>query len=207
LGKQESLNKRIRETIAGKSDKELDEMERASDQHYTPFARRVLEEELSRRRMKAANHDPAWGNASDLPTPREGSAGDKQGRCYVEVWSEKNFQGEFLRIEGPNEYRALELASLSWGDSISSLRVGPAAFVLVYSEREFKGSMLTFGPNQEVINLDDLDFNDQVDSIRLVNSFKIFDGSRSEAVVNPPGMPERKRRKSTGRPKTQSEKA
>ena len=102
-----------------------------------------------------------------------------------------------MRIEGPSEYKALELATLSWGDSISSLRVGPAAFVLLYSEREFEGNMLTFGPNQEVPNLDELDFNDQADSIRVVNSLRVFDGCRSEAAVKPAVMPKRKRKKST----------
>ena len=52
--------------------------------------------------------------------------------------------------------------------------------MLVYSEREFKGKMLTLGPNQEVSNLDELKFENEVDSIQLVNSLRIFEEFRSE---------------------------
>jgi len=70
--------------------------------------------------------------------------------------------------------------------------------------------MLTFGPNQEVVDFDQLNFNDEIDSISVANSFKIFDGFRSEAAVKAPiatetkRTPKRLRRKSAagGRMKT-----
>ena len=138
--------------------------------------------------------DPDQYNA-DPASIREEPARTKNAGCYIEVWSDKNFEGEYLRIEGPGEYHALEFAGLEWGDSISSLRVGPSSFVLVYADREFKGTMMSFGPGQEVSNLEELDFNDDIDSIRLVNSIKIFDEFRSEDVCEPAGVPEKKRNK------------
>jgi len=177
--KQESLNKRIRETVSGLSDEDLVGLVRSSTPNYTPFARQVAQEELSRRRQMNAIQK----GASPVPNAEPGvlsedSAGDRRAGCYIEVWSEKNFEGEHLRIEGPVECQALRFATLNWGGSISSLRVGPSAFVLVYAEEGFKGAMLSVGPGQEVANLEELSFNDEIDSIRLVNSMKIFEGLR-----------------------------
>jgi len=62
--KQESLNKRIRETITSLSDEQLSDMRRASDKNYTPFARKVVEEELTRRRKIVAAKDASENNAS-----------------------------------------------------------------------------------------------------------------------------------------------
>jgi hypothetical protein len=201
--KQESLNKRIRETISCLSDEDLVNMLGASPQTHTPFARQIAEEEAARRReMKATSRD----RDADPATLRKESARDKRADCYIEVWSDKNFEGEYLRIEGPVECGALEFASLNWGDSISSLRVGPTAFVLVYADKGFKGTMMSFGPSQEVSNLEELNFNDEIDSIMLVNSIKVFDGLRAENAGKPAGAcpPEKKPNKETGRRKSRA---
>lgn len=180
-------------------------MRRATTQNYTPFARQVADEEISRRRrMKAACTEDASGtHDADPATLRTQAAGDNRADCYIEVWTEKNFEGEHLRIEGPVECQTLEVASLEWGDAISSLRVGPTAFVLVYAEKGFKGAMMSFGPRQEAPNLEELNFNDAIDSIKLVNSIKVFDGLRAEDATTPAGArpPEKKRNKEAGRRK------
>lgn len=203
--KQEALNKRIRETLSSLSDDDLINMRRATSQNYTPFARQVAEEEMSRRkRMKAVcTEDASGGHNADPGTLRTRAAGDKRADCYIEVWTGKNFEGEHLRIEGPVECQTLEVASVEWGDAISSLRVGPTAFVLVYAETGFNGAMMSFGPGQEAPDLEDLNFNDEVSSIKLVNSIKVFDGLREEDVTKPAGggPPERKRNKESGRRK------
>ena len=200
--KQESLNKRIRETISSLSDEDLASMRRASAGNYTPFAHQVLEEELARRkRIKVSVDEPTLVTEVDPAHLPGKAAADKRSGCYIEVWSDKNFEGEHLRIEGPSEYQALAFAGLEWGDSISSLRVGPSAFVLVYADRGFKGAMMSFGPGQEAPDLDELDFDDEIDSIRLVNSIKVFDGFRSEDAPTPTSEPERKPNKGRGRRK------
>ena len=196
--KQKLLNKRIRETISCLSDEDLVNMLGASPQTHTPFARQVAEEEVARRMetkvtSRAGDADPV--------TLRKESAGDKRADCYIEIWSEKNFEGEYMRIDGPVECGALEFATADWGDSISSLRVGPTAFVLVYADKEFRGTMMSFGPSQEVSNLEELNFNDEIDSIMLVNSIKVFDELRREDAGKPAGAcpPEKKRNKEVGR--------
>jgi len=83
------------------------------------------------------------------------------------------------------------------------LRIGPNAFVLVYAEKEFKGAMVSFGPGQEVSSLDELDFNDKIDSLRLVNSIKVFDSFRAneenKAALAPPEKKNVNKRRRKGR--------
>lgn len=100
---------------------------------------------------------------------------EKSGGCYIDVWRDANFEGEVIRIEGPAEYPNLKFSSGDWSDQIGSLRVGPLAFVLAYRDKEFEDKMIAFGPNQEVANLDELDFDDDMDSIKVIDSLKILD--------------------------------
>jgi len=203
--KRESLSKRIRETLSNLSDEELAKMLRAPAQDYTPFARRAAEEEVWRReRTKATELASGEPPIIDPGAFRNESPVDRRAGCYIELWSGKNFEGEYLRMEGPCECRTLEFEDLDWRDSISSLRVGPSAFVLMYSEKEFNGDMMSFGPGQDVADLVELRFNDEIDSIKLVNSMKVFDGLRAEDAKKPEAerSPEEKPNKKGRRRKT-----
>lgn len=99
----------------------------------------------------------------------------KHDDCYVDIWREPNFEGESLRLEGPAEYAHLKLARGDWGDQIGSLRVGPRAFVLAYREENFKDKRVTFGPNDEVADLGHVKFDDDIDSVQVIDSLRIFD--------------------------------
>ena len=172
---------------------------------YTLFARRVALEEVSRRKRTKAKQEISPEVV--MPDPgafRKEPPEYKRAGCYIELWSDKEFEGECLRIEGPVECQALESEVLEWGDSISSLRVGPSAFVLVYAEKDFKGAMMSFGPGQEVADLEALSFDDEIDSLRLVDSMKVFEGLRAQDAKKPvgEGSPEKKRNKKAGRPKS-----
>jgi hypothetical protein len=101
--------------------------------------------------------------------------GKKSSGCYIDVWRDANFEGEAIRIEGPAEYPNLEFSDGDWGDHIGSLRVGPYAFVLAYRDKGFEDTMIAFGPNQEVADLDELHFDDDMDSIKVIDSLKILD--------------------------------
>ncbi|MCI0489915.1 MAG: hypothetical protein L0229_25260 [Blastocatellia bacterium] len=137
----------------------------------------------------------------------------KRSDCYIEVWREKNFEGEYLRIYGPVQYRHLKLPGADWGDQIASLRVGPHAFVLAYRDRNFKSAMVAFGPNQTIADLGKLKFDDEIDSIKIINSIKILDHlyTDDEAAVTgerhiesknpsrPTDGPKRRRKRSSAR--------
>jgi hypothetical protein len=75
---------------------------------------------------------------------------------------------------------AKERSNAKWSDDISSLRVGPNAFVLAYENKQFKGGMLRLAPNQAVPDLREMRFNDEIDSLKVINSLKIFDWLWSE---------------------------
>src|SRR5262249_39269025 len=99
--------------------------------------------------------------------------------CYIEVWRDKNFEGESLIIKGPGEIPDLCANHLTWCSRISSLRVGPRAFVLAYAARGFKGDVIRLGPSEEVPDLANVKFDHEIDSIRIIDSIKVFDCTSS----------------------------
>lgn len=99
----------------------------------------------------------------------------RTGDCYIDVWRDADFRGETLRIYGPAQYAALTLDGGHWGNDIGSLRVGPNAFVLAYHRRDFRDEPVTFGPNDEVADLGQFRFDDDIESLKVIDSLKIFD--------------------------------
>ena len=99
----------------------------------------------------------------------------KNDDCYIDVWRDADFRGETKRIYGPAEYRSLEFAEGNWCDDIGSLRVGPNAFVMAYHRRDFQDELVTFGPNDEVADLGQFKFDNEIESLRVIDSLKIFD--------------------------------
>jgi len=100
---------------------------------------------------------------------------EKTGDCYIDVWRDADFGGETMRIYGPAEYPMLGFAEGNWGDDIGSLRVGPNAFVMAFRHREFRDKLITFGPNDEVADLSQFKFDDDIESMKVIDSLKIFD--------------------------------
>lgn len=115
----------------------------------------------------------------------------KDSECYIDVWKDANFEGERLRVYGPVEYPHLRLGGAEWGDQIGSLRVGPRAFVLAYCGQDFKDRMVTFGPLDEIADLVELQFDDEIDSLKVIDSMKILDRLpyKEEPPQEPPAAP------------------
>jgi hypothetical protein len=126
----------------------------------------------------------------------------KEDDCYIDIWREADFEGESLRLYGPAEFPRLRFEQGDWGDHIGSLRVGPRAFVLAYRDPDFKEKKIAFGPNDEVADLGALKFDDDIDSVQVIDSLKIFDRllgrTGAPAVVEEPRA-ERKRGKRGGK--------
>jgi hypothetical protein len=112
----------------------------------------------------------------------------KTGDCYIDVWRDADFGGERMRIQGPAEYPMLGFAEGNWGDDIGSLRVGPNAFVMAFRHREFRDKLVTFGPNDEVADLSQFKLDDDIESMKVIDSLKIFDrvGYNSAPEPEPP---------------------
>ena len=100
---------------------------------------------------------------------------ERKADCYIDVWRDADFRGERTRISGPAEYPALDFAGGRWGDDIGSLRVGPNAFVMAFRHRDFQDELITFGPNDEVADLGRFKFDDDIESVRVIDSLKIFE--------------------------------
>jgi hypothetical protein len=98
----------------------------------------------------------------------------KPGDCYIDVWRDADFRGETRRIYGPAEYATLDFAEGNWGDDIGSLRVGPNAFVMAYHRRDFQDDPVTFGPDDEVADLRQFKLDNDIESLKLIDSLKIF---------------------------------
>ncbi|HYM01208.1 MAG TPA: hypothetical protein VEZ90_19770, partial [Blastocatellia bacterium] len=140
---------------------------------YTAFARKAAEEEIERRKNLHPMCQPADQQAEQKRNSTPGSSPIQC--CYVEVWQYKNFAGGNAVLKGPVELQTLKTAVEDWGDTISSLRVGPCAFVLAFQHCNFSGRMMTFGPNEEVADLGEYHFDKEIESVRLIDSLKIFD--------------------------------
>src|SRR5262249_10981485 len=151
---------------------------------YTPFARDVAHEEIERRGgegvlrrelrekqapMASAEAESIRGARPKPFTPLISTV------CYLEIWPDKHFEGESLIIKGPVEIPDLCANHLTWCSRIRSLRVGPEAFVLAYSQKRFKGDVIRLGPSEEVADLSNVKFDEHIDSIRIVDSIKVFD--------------------------------
>jgi hypothetical protein len=118
--KRRNLNKRTRETISSLEDDQIIKMLQGSPLDYTPFALRVAREELAKRRsMKSLQNDMADARELDAATSQGGPIAASPGSCYIEVWLDKNFEGEYLRIEGPAQYDSLRSAAADWGMTLA----------------------------------------------------------------------------------------
>ena len=129
---------------------------------------------------------------------------EKSGDCYVDVWRDADFGGEMLRIIGPGEYARLDFAQGDWGDDIGSLRVGPGAFVIAYRRRDFQDEPVTFGPNDECADLSQFRCDDDIESVKVIDSLKIFAhveynsglaGPAAPPEAEPPPNPNKGRRR------------
>jgi len=158
----------VLETLASLSNDQLIKITQAPHE-YTPFAITAARRELARRRSSASDPQSA---TDDLFSSKPHST--QLSGCYVELWRDAGFEGESLRIQGPAEYDTLTFDIVDWSDDVGSIRVGPNAFIEAFDAREFGGRMVCFGPNQEVADLSDFNFNNEIESIKLINSMKIL---------------------------------
>ena len=190
---RDKLNERIRQTIRNLRDEDLIHVAQSRSGEYTRYALDVARAEIEKRggkdalrkRLKEpAKKSPGQDEFLTAVRLRPLSARSSTG-CYIEVWRDKNFEGECLTIEGPGEIEDLCSNHMSWCGSIKSLRVGPHAFVLAYGDKEFKGKMISLGPGEELADLGNIKFDDEIDSIRIVDSIKVFDCTSSSDHLTP----------------------
>ena len=99
--------------------------------------------------------------------------------CYVKFYKDYNKEGDHYTFNGPinvpdlgdDYYYDGQKSNNTNGldDSISSLVTGSQSWITVYSQHNYSGSSVSFGPGKTVNNLGDNNMND------TIVSFKLFD--------------------------------
>jgi hypothetical protein len=77
-------------------------------------------------------------------SPRRGYTMPSPDGCYLQVWDGPGFNGASEFINGPRRYEHLRdlPGRLNWKGRIRSVRVGPTAHAIAWSQEGFKGASL-----------------------------------------------------------------
>jgi len=172
-GDPNHIEEAVRETLAGLSDRDL--ILRTQSREYTEFAREAAREELARRTRVQPSQPVQVPDSSVEESLRPASQAEGAG-CYIDLWKDKDYEGKHVHITGPRQYSDLQSFPSEWGNNVSSLRVGPCAFVEAYDQKGLTGKMVCFGPNQDVPDLAEIEFENKIGSMKIISVIKIFDG-------------------------------
>jgi hypothetical protein len=91
--------------------------------------------------------------------------------CWVQIYDTDNFNSgsSSATIRGPIDLATLDnLEGKDWEDEIESLIVGPDAELHVWKSMNYAGTELTFQPGQKVAELGDLDYANEIGSMKVV---------------------------------------
>ena len=90
--------------------------------------------------------------------------------CWIEIFEDDNYDVDdpHVKIQGPKEFATMKnLQGKDWANDIESVIVGSNASVSAYEDKEFKGTDITFAPNQRVPNLGKLDMANDIESMKI----------------------------------------
>jgi hypothetical protein len=89
--------------------------------------------------------------------------------CWVQFYSQRNFQGDMATLVGPAEVQSLDKgAARELKREIDSLSVGPKATLEVYEHAMFKDRVVSFPANARVGGLiTRLGFGGRIEALRL----------------------------------------
>ena len=90
--------------------------------------------------------------------------------CWIEIFEDDNYDADdpHVKIQGPKEFATMKnLEGKDWANDIESVIVGSNASVSAYEDKDFKGTEITFAPNQRVPNLGKLDMANDIESMKI----------------------------------------
>lgn len=90
--------------------------------------------------------------------------------CWIEIFEDDNYDVDdpHVKIQGPKEFATMKnLEGKDWANDIESVIVGSNASVQAYEDKDFKGTEITFAPNQRVPNLGKLDMANDIESMKI----------------------------------------
>jgi hypothetical protein len=90
--------------------------------------------------------------------------------CWIEVFEDTKYDADdpHVKVQGPQEYASLKnLNGRNWNNDIQSVIVGPAAKVLAYKDKDFKGTEIAFASGQHIPDLSKLDMSNDIESMKI----------------------------------------
>lgn len=90
--------------------------------------------------------------------------------CWIEIFEDSKYDADdpHVKIGGPKEFATLKnVAGRDWSNDIESVIVGSNATVHAFRDKDFKGTEITFAPNQRVPDLSDLKMNNDIESMKI----------------------------------------
>lgn len=90
--------------------------------------------------------------------------------CWIEVFEDTKYDADdpHVKISGPKDFQSLKnLNGKDWSNDIESVVVGSNATVHAYEGKDFKGTEITFAPNQRVPDLAKLDMGNDIESMKI----------------------------------------
>jgi len=90
--------------------------------------------------------------------------------CWIEIFEDDNYDADdpHVKLQGPKEFATMKnLEGKDWANDIESVIVGSNALVHAYEDKDFKGTEITFAPNQRVPNLGKLDMANDIESMKI----------------------------------------
>ena len=93
--------------------------------------------------------------------------------CWVKLYVHEDLDALAANdtIMGPGEWPTMlnmpNAARLDWSDSVNSLQMGPKARGYFWEDANFLDDMIEFGPGRAINRLDEYNFGDEIDSMKI----------------------------------------
>ena len=90
--------------------------------------------------------------------------------CWAELFEDDNYDADdsHVKLQRPQEFASLKnVQGTNWADDIESLIVGSNATVHAYDDKDFKGTEITFAPNQRVPDLGKVRMANNIESLKI----------------------------------------
>ncbi|MGQ0809614.1 MAG: hypothetical protein ACT4OO_00105 [Nitrospiraceae bacterium] len=90
--------------------------------------------------------------------------------CWVEIFDDDKYDASdpHVTVQGPMQSATLKnFSGRDWSNDIESLIMGSNATMHAYSDKDFKGTEISFTPNQRVPDLSDLKMANEIESLKI----------------------------------------
>lgn len=93
--------------------------------------------------------------------------------CWVKLYVRENLDALDANdtIHGPGEWPTMlnlpGAVRLDWSDAVNSLQIGPKARGYFWEDASYADDMIEFGPGRIINRLDEYNFGDEIDAMKI----------------------------------------